>query len=88
MVCAGAARLGVAGKIMSGADVAHCLDAGADFVLLGRAAILHHDFPQRMRADPAFASVPRPVTRDYLRGKGLSEPFVDYMASWPDFVEG
>jgi 2,4-dienoyl-CoA reductase-like NADH-dependent reductase (Old Yellow Enzyme family) len=84
----GTARLGVAGKIMSGADVAYCLDSGADFVLLGRAAILHHDFPKRMRADSAFSSVPRPVTRDYLRGEGLSEPFVEYMASWQGFVEG
>lgn len=80
--------LGVAGKIMSAADVRRCLDAGADFVLIGRGAILHHDFPRRIKADAGFESVPRPVTRDYLRGEGLSEPFLNYMASWPGFVEG
>lgn len=84
----GTTPLGVAGKIMSAADVRRCLDAGIDFVLLGRAAILHHDFPQKMAANPDFESIARPVTRDHLRGEGLSEPFVNYMASWPGFVEG
>lgn len=82
----GATRLGVAGKLMAGADLRRTLDAGADFVMLGRAAILHHDFPERLRADPGFASVTRPVTRDYLRGEGLGEAFIDYLATWPGFV--
>ena len=30
-----------------------CLDAGADFVLIGRGAILNHDFAARSLADPA-----------------------------------
>ena len=78
--------LGVAGKLMSAADVRRALDAGVDFVLLGRAAILHHDFPQRMQADADFVSTARPVSRDHLRAEGLSEKFVDYMASWKGFV--
>ena len=78
--------LGVAGKIMGGEDVRRCFDAGADFVLIGRGAILHHDFPQQIARDPDFTSVPRPVSREHLRGEGLSEPFVDYMATWPEFV--
>lgn len=82
----GKVPLGVAGKIMSGETVRRCLDAGADFVLLGRAAILHHDFPAKMRADEVFESIARPVSRDHLRTEGLSEAFVDYMASWPGFV--
>jgi 2,4-dienoyl-CoA reductase-like NADH-dependent reductase (Old Yellow Enzyme family) len=82
----GKVPLGVAGKIMGGEDVRRCLDAGADFVLIGRGAILHHDFPQQVRADPQFTSIPRPVSRDHLRAEGLSEGFVDYMATWPDFV--
>lgn len=82
----GKTALGVAGKIMSAGDVLRCMDAGADFVLLGRAAILHHDFPEKMRADSAFEAIARPVTRGHLLAEGLSDSFVDYMATWPDFV--
>ena len=84
----GKTRLGVAGKIMDAAKVQACLDAGADFVLIGRGAILHHDFAARVLADPDFVSTPTPVTRDHLRAEGLGEAFVSYMASWKGFVEG
>jgi 2,4-dienoyl-CoA reductase-like NADH-dependent reductase (Old Yellow Enzyme family) len=40
----GDTRLGVAGKLLSSASAQACLDRGADFVLIGRAAILHEDF--------------------------------------------
>lgn len=53
----GKVPLGVAGKIMGGEDVRRCLNAGADFVLVGRGAILHHDFPKQIAADPDFTSV-------------------------------
>jgi len=80
-------RLGVAGKIMGAATAQACLDHGADFVLIGRGAILHHDFPRRALADPAFQSVKRPVTRAYLRSEGLGEAFIGYLATeWRDFV--
>ncbi|MCK9543387.1 MAG: NADH:flavin oxidoreductase [Novosphingobium sp.] len=82
----GNCRLGVAGKITSAATARACLDAGADFVLIGRGAILHHDFPRRALADPGFESVPRPVSRDHLRAEGLSEPFIEYMTTFKDFV--
>ncbi|WP_374280265.1 NADH:flavin oxidoreductase [Novosphingobium sp.] len=84
----GETRLGVAGKIMDAAKVRACLDEGADFVLLGRGAILHHDFPARAKADADFASVPNPVTRAHLRAEGLGPGFVEYMATWKGFVEG
>lgn len=84
----GKTRLGVAGKIMDGAKVQACLDAGADFVLIGRGAILHHDFARRVIADPAFAATPTPVTRAHLAAEGLGQAFIDYMASWKGFVEG
>ena len=84
----GATRLGVAGKIMEAAKVQACIDAGADFVLIGRGAILHHDFAQRVMADPVFACTPTPVTRAHLRAEGLGPAFVEYMASWKGFVEG
>ncbi|QUD89449.1 NADH:flavin oxidoreductase [Phenylobacterium montanum] len=81
----GNVRLGVAGKIMTAAKARECLEAGCDFVLIGRGAILHHDFP-RLSADAAFRSVPVPVTREYLRNEGLGPAFLDYMASWKGFV--
>jgi 2,4-dienoyl-CoA reductase-like NADH-dependent reductase (Old Yellow Enzyme family) len=82
----GQVRLGCAGKIMSGGDVRACLAAGMDFVVLGRAAILHHDYPQQYAADGDFEPVARPVTEAYLRGQGLGPKFVEYMKSWPGFV--
>lgn len=84
----GSCKLGVAGKIMDAARAQQCLDDGADFVLIGRGAILHHDFARAAIADPAFASVPVPVTRAHLKAEGLGDTFVDYMASWKGFVEG
>lgn len=82
----GSTRLGVAGKITTPAEAQALLDAGADFVLIGRAAILHHDFPKLAR-DPAFVPAALPVSRQHLRDEGLGPTFVDYMATWKGFVE-
>ncbi len=85
----GTCRLGVAGKLMSAASAQACLDHGADFVLIGRGAVLHHDFPKRAIADPSFETVPIPVTRDYLRSELVGDKFIDYFGStWTDFVAG
>ncbi|HEX6866426.1 MAG TPA: NADH:flavin oxidoreductase, partial [Caulobacteraceae bacterium] len=83
----GEVRLGVAGKIKTGARAAEMLAAGADYVLVGRGAILHHDFPERVRADPDFRPVSLPVSPEYLAREGLSPIFVQYMRNWPHFVE-
>jgi 2,4-dienoyl-CoA reductase-like NADH-dependent reductase (Old Yellow Enzyme family) len=82
----GNTRLGVAGKILSAARVRDCLEAGVDFVLVGRGAILHHDFPKRMTADPDFTAMALPVTRAHLAAEGLGPAFLDYMATWKGFV--
>ncbi|WP_405233702.1 NADH:flavin oxidoreductase [Lentisalinibacter salinarum] len=82
----GEVRLGAAGKLRTPADVRACLDAGTDFVLLGRAAILQHDFPERMRADAGFEPVRTPVSADYLRSEGLGDAFIAYMSRWKGFV--
>ncbi len=82
----GAVRLGVAGKVLTAERARDCLMAGADFVLIGRGAILHHDFPRRVAADESFHPVPLPVTRDHLRAEGLGPAFIDYMATWKGFV--
>jgi 2,4-dienoyl-CoA reductase-like NADH-dependent reductase (Old Yellow Enzyme family) len=82
----GDVRLGVAGKIRTPEDAERALAAGVDWVMLGRAAILHHDFPDRYEADPRFVPVENPVTRQYLADEGLSEAFIDYMSGWRGFV--
>jgi 2,4-dienoyl-CoA reductase-like NADH-dependent reductase (Old Yellow Enzyme family) len=82
----GDVRLGVAGKVTSPAIAGQMLDNGADYVLIGRAAILHHDFPIRAR-DAAFTPVATPVSVAYLENEGLGPAFVKYMSSWKGFVE-
>jgi 2,4-dienoyl-CoA reductase-like NADH-dependent reductase (Old Yellow Enzyme family) len=82
----GNVRLGCAGKIMTPADALACLERGMDFVFLGRAAILHHDYPRRLAADPGFTPVQTPVSADYLRAEGLGPAFVKYMQTWKGFV--
>jgi 2,4-dienoyl-CoA reductase-like NADH-dependent reductase (Old Yellow Enzyme family) len=85
----GGTRLGVAGRIRSAQQARWCMSKGADFVDLGRAAIVHHDFPTRAGADSTFAMAPLPVTREHLHAERVSETFVEYLdAGWPDFVAG
>jgi 2,4-dienoyl-CoA reductase-like NADH-dependent reductase (Old Yellow Enzyme family) len=79
-------KLTAAGKLRTGQDVQKALAQGLDFVTLGRSAILHHDFPQRMRRDPSFEPMQTPVSVDYLKQEGLGFDFIDYMRQWPDFV--
>ncbi|MDP5185356.1 NADH:flavin oxidoreductase [Blastococcus sp. BMG 814] len=82
----GKARLGVAGKVRTGRQALETLERGADFVMVGRTAILHHDFPERVRRDAAFEPVPTPASPAHLAAEGLSPPFVDYMRGWRGFV--
>ena len=82
----GGTRLGAAGKIMSGPDARACLEAGADFAVIGRAAVLHHDFPTKVEADPAFRAAATPVSEEYLRSQGLGPALIEYMRRWEGFV--
>jgi 2,4-dienoyl-CoA reductase-like NADH-dependent reductase (Old Yellow Enzyme family) len=83
----GRVLLGAAGKIMSAQDVGALLAAGYDFAILGRAAILHHDFPKRVAEDRNFRAIATPVSEAYLRKEGLGPAFVNYMRTWKGFVE-
>lgn len=83
----GDVRLGAAGKIMSVEDARDVLAMGFDMPILGRAAILHHDFPKRAAADPNFTATATPVSEAYLREEGLGSAFVTYMRTWKGFVE-
>ncbi len=79
--------LTVAGKIRTGEDVTKILNAGVDFVAIGRAAILHHDFPIKVINNPNFEPVETPVSVQHLLKEGLSNKFIKYMSGWPGFVE-
>lgn len=83
----GQTRLGIAGKIASAAHAQACIDEGFDYVTVGRAAILHHDFPKRCEAEASFEMTKTPVSRAYLASEGLGEAFIEYMSRWDGFVE-
>lgn len=80
-------KLTVAGNITSGKDVQAVLDAGVDFVTIGRSAILHHDFPKQVITNPLFEPVALPVSEDHLSQEGLSPKFITYMKRWEGFVQ-
>ncbi|NND78568.1 MAG: NADH:flavin oxidoreductase [Maribacter sp.] len=82
----GAVKLTVAGNIRTGSDVKKVLGAGVDFVSIGRAAILHHDFPKRVMGNSGFTPIETPVSAEYLRNEGLGENFITYMQRWDGFV--
>jgi 2,4-dienoyl-CoA reductase-like NADH-dependent reductase (Old Yellow Enzyme family) len=82
----GGVRLGAAGKIMSAADAMKVIDAGCDYVLIGRGAILRHDFPEQIRRNADYASPALPVSVEHLRQEGLGPAFITYMQGWKGFV--
>lgn len=79
-------KLTVAGNIRTGKDVHKILNAKVDFVSIGRAAILHHDFPKQVIANPNFEPKSTPVSEAYLQNEGLNKTFITYMKRWPNFV--
>ena len=62
------------------------MDEGIDFVTIGRAAILHHDYPNKVIENQEFEPVALPVSREHLAAEGLSETFIKYMTKWDGFV--
>ena len=79
-------QLTVAGNIRTGENVQKVLNNKVDFVTIGRAAILHHDFPKKVMENPEFEPIELPVSRSHLIQEGLSNKFVEYMGAWPGFV--
>ncbi|WP_220710249.1 NADH:flavin oxidoreductase [Enterobacter cancerogenus] len=79
-------KLGASGKLMNANDARRVLEAGLDFVMIGRAAILETDFPEKIKNDPHHTSPSLPVTEAYLRENGLSNDFINYMRYWDNFV--
>jgi len=78
----GNTRLGVAGAIKTPLDAEKTLAEGVDWIMLGRAAMLNHNFPKLYQANQAFSPTKIPVTEDYLKNEGLSEKFIQYISKW------
>ena len=83
----GNTKLGVAGNIRTPIDAEKVISNGVDWVMLGKAAILHHDFPSLYKENSKFIPVELPVSYEYLKKQGLSDKFVNYMSNWKGFVE-
>ena len=84
----GSTKLGVAGKVLSTKDAQWCMDAGADFVSVGKGAIVHHDFAAQAVADESFVVRPLPVSVEVLQQESVGPAFVDYLTeTFPDVVE-
>lgn len=79
-------KLTVAGKIYAADDARRVIEAGVDFVTIGRAAILHHDFPQQVRNNTMFKMKSLPVSVEYLKNEGVGKNFIEYLKNWPGFV--
>jgi 2,4-dienoyl-CoA reductase-like NADH-dependent reductase (Old Yellow Enzyme family) len=77
----GDVRLGVAGQVRDPADITEVLERGVDIPILGRAAILHHDYPRRLAADPGFQPRHPPAPPEVLIAEGVSPAFLDYLSS-------
>ncbi|CAA9271454.1 MAG: Probable NADH-dependent flavin oxidoreductase yqiG (EC [uncultured Arthrobacter sp.] len=72
-------RIGTSGKVMTGAQASAVMDAGCDFVMLGRAAILEPNAPRLFTENPHHRGPETPVSYQYLRDQGLSDTYVDYL---------
>ena len=82
----GSVRLGASGHVMSAKQAVEVLEAGCDFVMLGKAAVLDPTFPDNASRDGCHSAPALPVSADWLRRSGLSEPFINYMRTWTGFV--
>ena len=79
--------LTVAGNIRTGEDVDKIISSDVDFATIGRAAILHHDFPNKVLENQGFIPIDTPSPKEHLRKEGLSEKFIEYLKVFKGFVE-
>jgi 2,4-dienoyl-CoA reductase-like NADH-dependent reductase (Old Yellow Enzyme family) len=75
----GSVRLGAAGQVHDPSDVQELLDHGVDVAILGRVAILHHDYPHLLAVDPTFAPRRLPALPQTLIDEGVSPAFLEYL---------
>ena len=79
--------LTVAGNIRTGQDVQKVINSGVDFVAIGRAAIVNHNFPRLVIDNPEFEPLNLPVSKNHLKNEGVSEKFIDYLGFFKGFVK-
>ena len=79
------ARLVVAGNIRTPDDAERVLAMGVDSVMLGRVAIIHHNYPNLLAANAKFQPIEHPVPRSHLLAEGVSASFVDYLSGMGRF---
>ncbi len=58
------------------------MSEGVDWIMLGRAGMLHHNYPKLYEVDQNFSPIEIPVTKEYLINEGLSEKFIQYIEKW------
>lgn len=78
--------LGASGKIMSVEQGLDALEAGCDFIMLGKAAIIDTNFPHKAQHDTNYSAPSLPASKEYFKGQGLSDTFIAYLKTWEKFV--
>ncbi|MGO4689634.1 NADH:flavin oxidoreductase [Glaciibacter sp. 2TAF33] len=82
----GDVRMGVAGRIRTGAAVRAAMDEGSDYLSIGKAGILYADFPRLVQRDPDLEPDWLPVSAAHLRSQSVGEGFIEYLTTWKGFI--
>lgn len=81
-------KVGAAGKIYDAEVCNKVMALGYDFVIPGRAAVIHHDMPKLIQADANWKMAKWPVSIEHAAKEGISPKFVTYLRSWfPGLLE-
>ena len=72
-------RIGVCGKVIGSESAQEALNLGADFVLIGRSAVVHHNMPVLMQKDSAFLRRLPAVDEQLMQNEGVSPKFITYL---------
>lgn len=80
-------KIGVAGAIMSAQTAAQCLEQGADFVSIGKAGILAHDFPLKVKANADYISPSLPVSKADLEAQWIGPNFINYLTGFKGLIK-
>jgi 2,4-dienoyl-CoA reductase-like NADH-dependent reductase (Old Yellow Enzyme family) len=82
----GEVRMGVTGRIRTGAVVRAAMDEGSDYLAIGKAGILYPEFPRMIRQDPDLEPDWLPVSASYLRSQAVGDAFIEYLTTWKGFI--
>lgn len=76
-----------AGGIWTAADLRRALAAGVDIAAVGKAGIIHPDWPRACQQDGWSPTRP-PLAPEALREAAVGEDFVNYLKKFPGLVQG